>query len=154
MSDRRPIRPWDAPVVRALDEVERLRGFEPDQVGWDNFGFYGSSPDRRMQSVSIYASQATVGGTPYVRFTVGTEGFTVTGRGRRTLTTSEVAHTLSVPIESVVRSVPYLESALTAALAAFNAAHAPRIRRPEPSPFLRHPHLDPAVPRSPGGPER
>lgn len=119
------IRPWDAPVVRALDAVEELPGFDPDHVEWDTFRFYGTDA-YVMDAAAIYASPPT--GRGYVRFAATSDGATVTGPGPRDLTPGDVARALAVPIESAEAAVAALGPALQAALAAFNAAHDPASR--------------------------
>jgi hypothetical protein len=121
MSERE-IRPWDAPVVSALDEVEKLPGFEPDRVGWDHFRFYGVDPNP-MDSVSIYAYPPTSGRSKFVRFGVSAQGFTVTDPERLELTPSGMAQAFDVPTASAEQAAATLGAALMDALAEFNAAH-------------------------------
>ncbi|WP_116953342.1 hypothetical protein [Jiangella endophytica] len=124
--NRRQVSPWDAPVVRALDAVEELPGFEPEHVGWDDFRFHGTGTAWEMDTVSIYAYP--VKGRGFVRFAATSDGATVTGPGRRELTADQVARALNVPVESAEATVAALDAALALALVEFNAGHAPPAR--------------------------
>ena len=155
MSER-SLSSWEAPVTDALNQVERLPGFEPDRIGWDHFQFHGSKAARRMELVSIYAHLPPSPVPTFVRFAITSEGFTVTGPGHRDLSISEVARMLKVPIESAEKAVAELETALTAARTEWNAAdrsgaisHTVRLSRHTPQPPSRR--SNPAADKPPPG---
>jgi hypothetical protein len=120
-----PVRSWDLPVVRALDAVEKLPGFRPAQVEWDGFRFHRTGRGEQMQWASIYA-YPTGSGHGFVRFGVTDGEFTVTDPQRHPMTASDVAGALGVPTASAEKAITAVIPALAAALARFNAAHAPR----------------------------
>lgn len=118
------VRPWDEPVVSALDEVETLPGFAPDHVEWDYFRFYGEGMSGPMDTTSIYAFPATSGRSEFVRFAATDDGFTMTDPDHHHLTPPGVARALDVPIESAEQAATALGAALTTALARFNTSTA------------------------------
>ncbi len=115
---------WDMPVVLALDTVEKLSGFRPDQVEWTGFRYWRTGMGEQMEWASIYAYPT---GTErgFVRFSVRDSEFTVTDQHNRALTANEVADVLNVPTVSAEKAVTLVIPALATALARYNAAHAP-----------------------------
>lgn len=89
------VRSWDLPVVHALDAVETLPGFRPDQVEWDGFRFHRVGRGDQMEWTSIYAyPTSTKHG--FVRFAVTDREFTITDQQQRALTAGDVANALYV----------------------------------------------------------
>ncbi|TWE13084.1 hypothetical protein [Rudaeicoccus suwonensis] len=119
-----PVRSWDLPVVRALDAVEQLPGFRPDQIEWDSFQLHRTGRGEQMEAVSIYA-YPTGSEHGFVRFGVTDGEFTVTDPERRRMTASDVAVALNVPTMSAEKAITAVIPALATALSRFNAAHAP-----------------------------
>lgn len=123
MSTMGPIDPWNAPVVEALDKVETMPGFSPEQVEWDNFRFSGTGFRKDMDRVFIFAYPMTPGLDEPVRFHATQEGFRVlSSRGREDidLSVDEVARMLNVPADSARLAIAELKPALRASLAAYN----------------------------------
>lgn len=128
MSDGQ-VRSWDLPVMRALDTIEKLPGFRPDQVEWGSFRFHRTGRGEQMQWTSIYAYPAGTG-SGSVRFAVTDGEFSVTDPQRRAMTAEDVAVALGVPTPSAEKAITDVIPALATALSRFNAAHAPRAAAP------------------------
>lgn len=120
------VRSWDAPVVHALDEVETVEGFAPNQVEWAGFRFYDANSHRRMDHATIWAHPTTDAGLPTsaLRFAATGSGFVVTNTDHQELTADDAARVLAVPIDSAERAITTIGSALNDALTEYNTANA------------------------------
>lgn len=128
MSERDP-QPWDMPVVRALDEIERLPGFAPQHVEWHGFRFWASGMYSPMHTATIYAYPADGDDAAFVRFGVTGNRFSITGLGRQPLRPEDVAEQLDVPVASAVNAAASLGPALEEALRLYNDVHYPQTTR-------------------------
>jgi hypothetical protein len=110
------IKAWDQPVVDALDRIERLEGFQPGQVEWDGFRYWGSRlPWTSYQQIVRAGISAYPGAEarPYVRFTAQVEEeLTIYGPDGQNLQPEDVADILHAPTESAAQAVSEIGSAL------------------------------------------
>jgi hypothetical protein len=137
---------WNAPVVEALDMVEGLSGFAPDNVEWDFFRFWSDRLHAPMRGAFIcaYPTDQRVG----VKFRVTGDRLTISPTSPQTpareLSTHEVAHVLDVPVSSADRASTALRDALTLSVTRYNVAHdatrtAHRTRLAQQRPILERP---------------
>lgn len=121
--------PWDMPVVRALNEIERLPGFAPEHVEWHGFRFWASGMYSPMHTATLYAYPTEGDDDAFARFAVTGTRHTITGQRRRSLSPEDVAEQLNVPLGSAVDAAASLGPALEEALRLYNEAHYPQTTR-------------------------
>lgn len=128
MTGREP-QAWDLPVIWALDEIEQLPGFGPENVEWHGFRFWASGIDTPMHTATIYAYPAEGDDDAFVRFAVTGDRSSITGQGRRPLSPDDLAEQLDVPVTSAVAAGAALGPALIEAMRLYNEAHYPQPSR-------------------------
>ncbi|PPG43727.1 hypothetical protein [Pseudoclavibacter sp. RFBA6] len=140
MKDQDPsaaINTWDRPVIDALDAIEQLPEFAPEEVEWGTFQFMGTSHGPQMQRAFIYAYPGAVDEnerelSPMVAISVDVDGsrngaldvrdFARDGLRAET-PQATLAEALFVSEGSAALALEKLHAGLADSLREYNAAH-------------------------------